>query len=73
MACVFVYVIVLAFLGPENLGRKFDVAHDSDLAEVTGSDAIEAVVHKRGGKGGDRNSSDADEQYKEGTKAHEAV
>lgn len=73
MACVYVYVIILALLGPENLGRKFDVAHDSDLAEATGSDALEAVVHKRRGNGGERNSSESEEQYKESTNAREVV
>lgn len=34
MGCVYAYVIVLAFLGPEYRGRRFDVAHDSDLEEV---------------------------------------
>ena len=47
MACVFVYVIILALLGPERLGRHFDVAHDRDLDEAAGHDAVTAVVHDR--------------------------
>ena len=59
MACVFVYVIVLAFVGPENLGRKFDVAHDDDMEEAAGHDAWESVAHKRQGHGAaDQDSSD---------------
>ena len=36
MACVYVYVIILTFLGPEYKGRKLDAAHDQDLQEATG-------------------------------------
>ena len=51
MACVFVYVIILALVGPERLGRKFDIAHDEDMAEAAGHDAWESVVHQREGGG----------------------
>lgn len=57
MACVFVYVIILALVGPERLGRKFGVAHDNDLAEAAGRDAIGAVVHDKDGMD-DRGSSE---------------
>jgi len=36
MGCVYIYVIVLAFLGPERRGRALEVSHDSDFAEATG-------------------------------------
>ena len=36
MACVYVYVIILTFFGPEFLGRKFDVAHDNDIQDASG-------------------------------------
>ena len=59
MACVFVYVIVLALVGPERLGRRFDVAHDNDMAEAAGQNPMANVVHQRGGKGpADSDSSD---------------
>ncbi|KAK4919948.1 Carboxylic acid transporter, partial [Elasticomyces elasticus] len=35
LACVYAYVILLTFIGPEKLGRKLDVAHDADMAEAT--------------------------------------
>jgi len=35
MGCVYAYVIILAFVGPERRGRSFEVTHDSDMAEVT--------------------------------------
>ncbi|EAW11966.1 sugar transporter family protein [Aspergillus clavatus NRRL 1] len=35
MGCVYAYVIIVTFLGPEKLGRQFDAAHDSDLAAAT--------------------------------------
>ena len=40
-------MILLTFLGPENLGRKFGVAHDNDLEEAAGREAFAAVVHDR--------------------------
>lgn len=62
MGCVFAYVILLAFLGPEKLGHKFGVAHDSDMADVAGTDALAAVVHRREAMGHDveEGSSDGD-------------
>ena len=44
MGCVFAYVILLALVGPENLGQKFDVAHDRDLAEAAGEAPLRAVA-----------------------------
>lgn len=46
MGCVFAYVIILAVIGPEKLGQKFDVAHDQDLGEAAGTAALAAVVHR---------------------------
>lgn len=36
MGCVYAYVILLTFLGPEHLRRKLDVAHDQDTKEAIG-------------------------------------
>ena len=36
MACVFVYVIIFTFLGPEYKDRKLDAASDHDLQEARG-------------------------------------
>jgi SHS family lactate transporter-like MFS transporter len=60
MACVFVYVIILTLIGPERLGRKFGVAHDSDMGEAIGQDPGAAIVHDREAMGntGDRDSSE---------------
>jgi len=62
MGCVFAYVILLAFLGPEKLGHKFGVAHDSDMADAAGTEALAAVTHRREGMGHDveEGSSDGD-------------
>ena len=38
MGCVYAYVILLTFIGPEKLGRNLDVQHDADMAEVTHRD-----------------------------------
>ncbi|RAK97895.1 sugar transporter family protein [Aspergillus ibericus CBS 121593] len=35
MGCVYAYTILVTLLGPERLGRQFDVAHDADMAAVT--------------------------------------
>lgn len=40
MACVYVYVIVLTFLGPEMKGRSMSASNDEDFAEAAGTDGI---------------------------------
>nr|POE94461.1 carboxylic acid transporter protein like [Quercus suber] len=45
MGCVYAYTILLTFLGPEFKGRHMGVAHDEDLAEAAGEDAVEKVTH----------------------------
>ena len=40
MACVYVYVIILAFLGPEYKGRDMGVSRDGDMQEATGGEAM---------------------------------
>lgn len=47
MGCVYIYTIILTFVGPEYLKRQFDVAHDDDMAEAAGHDTIEAAIHRR--------------------------
>lgn len=60
MACVYVYVIVLAFLGPEKLGRSFDVEQDDDLAEATQGRAIRSSsTGKQADRDEERGSSEA--------------
>ncbi|KAM0414149.1 hypothetical protein ACHAPD_007393 [Fusarium lateritium] len=49
MACVYVYVIVLTLVGPENLRGKFDVAHDVDAREIMGSRPMDAYQYRRSG------------------------
>ena len=73
MACVYVYLIVLAFLGPEKLGRNFGVEHDSDKADAMEQKTLEAKSHKQDGKGHDRYSSDAGETLKESVRMKETV
>ena len=48
MGCVYVYVIILTLVGPEYKGRSTGVAHDHDLEEAAGQDAVENVAHLRG-------------------------
>jgi SHS family lactate transporter-like MFS transporter len=40
MGCVYAYVILLTFVGPEYRGRNFDVAADEDLAAITGDQKL---------------------------------
>ncbi|KFY22637.1 hypothetical protein V493_06453 [Pseudogymnoascus sp. VKM F-4281 (FW-2241)] len=46
MGCVYAYVIVLTYIGPEYLGRSFEVRDDSDLSKATGASTIEAALAK---------------------------
>ena len=45
MACVYVYVMLLTFLGPEYLGRDFHVENDEDMIAAATPDAM-GVFHK---------------------------
>ncbi|PSS05249.1 sugar transporter family protein [Coniella lustricola] len=47
MGCVYVYVILLTFLGPEHLRRKFGVEHDADVREIANEETIGQVIHRR--------------------------
>ena len=43
MGCVYAYVILLTFLGPEYLGRDFHVENDEDMHAVAKEDAMGAI------------------------------
>ena len=71
MGCVFAYVIILTLIGPENLGHKFGVAHDKDMEDAAGSEALAAVVHRRDTRAVDRDeeaSSSSDRETEKGTR-----
>ncbi|KIW39543.1 uncharacterized protein PV06_08145 [Exophiala oligosperma] len=38
MGCVYAYLIIITFVGPEKRGRNLNVEHDADMAEVTHRD-----------------------------------
>lgn len=46
MACVYVYVVILAILGPEYKGRHMGITHDEDLEEAVGHKTVEQVAHQ---------------------------
>lgn len=50
MGCVYAYVILLTLVGPEHLGRSFDVSEDEDVREVAGEETVRDAVaeHHRG-------------------------
>ena len=45
MGAVYAYTILLTFLGPEYRGRHLGVAHDHDMEEAAGTDAVAKVTH----------------------------
>lgn len=44
MGCVYAYVIVLTFLGPEDLNRDMTVAHDKEITAVVGKGEVQRVI-----------------------------
>jgi SHS family lactate transporter-like MFS transporter len=46
MGCVYAYVILLTFVGPEYLKRSFEVADDDDVREVAGEDTIQQAMKR---------------------------
>jgi len=64
MGCVYAYVIVLTFVGPEYLKRSFEVAEDEDVREVAGDDTIEQAmkrIHRREAMGTGKSSEDRED------------
>lgn len=53
MGCVYLYVIILTFVGPEYLRRSFDVQEDEDLNEAAGHETIEAALQRARGQAAD--------------------
>lgn len=43
MGCVYGYLLILTFLGPENMGRSFDAEDDEDAVAVAGKEVVEAA------------------------------
>jgi len=71
MGCVYAYVILLTVVGPEELGRRFDVQADEDLAEVAGADALNKASHHSQATTGHGHSSDEEAARKHDV-AHES-
>lgn len=64
MGCVYAYVILLTFLGPEYLKRSFEVRDDADIAEAAGHNTIEAAmakIHRREAMGMGMDASDRED------------
>lgn len=47
LGCVYAYVILLTFLGPEHLLRKMEVEHDADVRQIANEETIEQAIHRR--------------------------
>lgn len=58
LGCVYAYVIVLTFIGPEKKGANFEVKHDADMAEVTHTD----LAHQNDAAIGHGDTSSDDEK-----------
>jgi len=52
MACVYVYVILLTYLGPEALGKEFDVHADEDMTAAAGEEVVQKVRQEEVEKAG---------------------
>ncbi|PFH55965.1 hypothetical protein XA68_17325 [Ophiocordyceps unilateralis] len=65
MACVYLYVLLLTFVGPENLRRSFDIEHDDDADAVVGRDAVERAAAAGRSHGSEKARLDEDEKKKE--------
>jgi MFS transporter, SHS family, lactate transporter len=61
MGCVYLYVVVLTFLGPEYLMRQFGVAYDDDITEVAGHDTAAAVIQRHKEMGTRTSESDRED------------
>jgi SHS family lactate transporter-like MFS transporter len=51
----------LTFIGPEYLGRSFEVSHDSDMDEVAGHETIVQAIHRREAMGMGISESDQED------------
>lgn len=61
LGCVYAYVILLAFVGPEYLHRQFDVAHDDDIAQTVGQETVEQVRQRHEAEEAAASASDRDD------------
>jgi MFS transporter, SHS family, lactate transporter len=59
--CVYLYVIVLTFLGPEHLMRQLGVAYDDDIAEVAGHNTVGAAIQRHKEMGTRTSESDRED------------
>ena len=73
MACVYIYTILLTFVGPEYLRRSFEVRYDSDIAEAAGHQTIETALRRRGGSGMERMEGERNMGEKQDIRAVEKV
>jgi SHS family lactate transporter-like MFS transporter len=46
MGCVYAYLLIFTFLGPEHLCRQFDVEHDVDARALAASRKVEDVLEE---------------------------
>jgi len=60
LGCVYGFVILMTFLGPEYLGRNFDVQHDDDMTAAAGHDTVEKALRRIQEQNGIHRASDDD-------------
>jgi len=49
MGCVYAYVVMITFIGPEYLGRRMDAEGDKDFEDITGGRKLGAAAHDSDG------------------------
>ncbi|KAI9727319.1 MAG: hypothetical protein M1828_006938 [Chrysothrix sp. TS-e1954] len=62
MGCVYAYVIILTFFGPEYLGRKLDVKHDNDMKEAAHNEFVTVMGNDRDDRHLDKGDMSSDEE-----------
>lgn len=76
MGCVYVYVLILTFVGPEFMRKSFEVIQDEDMAIVAGHETIEAALartHHRDINGSDRDDEKVAEAAVETTQTPQTI
>ena len=62
MGCVYAYVIILTFFGPEYLGRKLDVKHDDDMQEAAHDEFAAVLGNEERGVRNEKGDTSSDEE-----------
>jgi MFS transporter, SHS family, lactate transporter len=74
MGCVYAYVLVITFLGPEYLGRRMDASGDRDFeTDAGGHDHVAKILHSNGHHLADEKKMDQAEEPRTETPPEKGV